>query len=257
MASKRCSPLILTISLRESEVWLLLSDANFKELLKRLLTAVCLVLLARLSIADQRTALERAANAFNQGRYEDAQKQVDAAARADSRSPEVPNLRGAIFTRQKRYDEAAQQFMQALALNPKFYPAKLNLAEVKLLQGKYAEAAQEYQALKEMDPGSELLDFKLVLCALLDGEQNKASGMVDLMKFPGKTPAYYYARAAIALKRGEKESAQKYFENVRKYYSEEQCRYFVEALKEIDLTSPTASQQGSPGKPENSAAGSN
>jgi hypothetical protein len=89
-----------------------------------------------------------------------------------------------------------------------------------------------------------MVDFKLVLCALLGGEQTKASGMVDLMKFPGKTPAYYYARAAIALKRGEKEVAQKYFENVKKYYSEEQCRYFAQSLKEIDLTSPTPSPPG-------------
>ena len=61
--------------------------------------------------------------------------------------------------------------------------------------------------------------------------------MVDVMKFPGKTPAYYYARAAIALKRGEKEAAQKYLENVKKYYSDEQCAYFAQSLKEIDLTS--------------------
>ena len=111
--------------------------------------------------------LERATNAFNQGRLEEAERQIDAAARAGSKKPEIPNLRGAIFTNQKRYDEADQQFNQALALDPKFYPAKLNLAEVKLLEGKYAEAAQEYEALKEVDPGSELVDFKLVLCALL------------------------------------------------------------------------------------------
>ena len=78
-----------------------------------------------------------------------------------------------------------------------------------------------------------------MLCALLSGEQSKASGIADLMKFPGKTPAYYYARAAIALRRGEKEAAQKYFENVKKYYSEEQCRYFAQSLKEINLTSAT------------------
>ena len=201
--------------------------------------------------------MERATSAFNQGRFEEAEKQVDAAARAGSKKPEIPNLRGAIFTRQKRYDEAAEQFNQALALDPKFYPAKLNLAEVKLLEGKYAEATQEYQALKEMDPGSELVDFKLVLCALLAGEQTKASGIVDLMKFPGKTPAYYYARAAIALKRGEKEAAQKYFENVKKYYSEEQCRYFAQSLKEIDLTSPTPSQPGRLQKAGKFRAGSN
>jgi tetratricopeptide (TPR) repeat protein len=245
-------------------VWRLLSDANSEEPLKRLLTAFCLLLLARLTVADQRTAnaaLERATNAFNQGRLEEAEKQVDTAAKANSKKPEIPNLRGAIFTRQKRYDEAAQQFNQALALDPKFYPAKLNLAEVRLLQGEYAEATQEYQVLKNLDPDSELVDFKLVLCALLNGEQSKASGMVDLMKFPGKTPAYYYARAAIALKRGESVAAQKYLENVKKYYSDEDCRYFAQSLKELNLTSPTSSHPEKmpdqrSGRPVNSESGS-
>lgn len=221
--------------------------------MKRLLSALCLLLLVWSSFADQRSAngaLERATNAFNQGRYEEAEKQVDAAGKAEPKRPEIPNLRGAIFTRQKRYDEAAQQFDRALALDPKFYPAELNLAEVKLLQGKYAEATKEYQALQALDPGSELVEFKLVLCALLSGEQSKASGLVDIMKFPGKTPAYYYARAAIALKRGEKEAAQKYFENVKKYYSDEQCAYFAQSLKEIDLYSqPEKLPEQNSGKP--------
>jgi Flp pilus assembly protein TadD len=210
--------------------------------LKQLLTAFCLVLAARLALADQRgtnAAIERATTAFNQGRLEEAERQIDAAARSGSKKPEIPNLRGAILTSQKRYDEAIQQFNQALALDPKFYLAKFNLAEVKMLEGKYAEATQGYEALKEVDPESELVDFKLVLCAVLSGEQSKASGIADLMKFPGKTPAYYYARAAIALRQGGKEAAQKYLDNVKKYYSEEQCRYFVQALKEIDLTSST------------------
>jgi tetratricopeptide (TPR) repeat protein len=226
-------------------VWRSRSVANFEDHLKRLLTAFCFVLLAQIGVADQRTAnaaLERATNAFNQGKFEEAEKQIDAAARADSKKPDIPNLRGAIFARQKRYEEAAQQFNQALALDPAFYPAKLNIAEMKLLEGQYIEATHEYQALKETDPGSELVDFKLVLCALLTGELSKATGLADLMKFPGKTPAYYYARAAIALKRGEKERAQKYLENAKKYYSEEQCRYFTQSLKEIDLTSPIPSQ---------------
>jgi tetratricopeptide (TPR) repeat protein len=210
--------------------------------LKLFFTAFCFVLAARLALADQRSAnaaIERATSAFNQGRLEEAERQIDAAVRAGSKKPEIPNLRGAILISQKRYDEAVEQFNQALALDPKFYIAKFNLAQAELLEGKYSEAAKEYEALKEVDPESELVDFKLVLCALMSGEESKASGIVDLMKFPGKTPAYYYARAAIALRRGEKEAAQKYFENVKKYYSEEQCRYFAQALKEIDLTSST------------------
>ena len=130
----------------------------------------------QVGFADQRSssaAFERAATAFNQGKFAEAEKQVDAAEKVDSKKPEIPNLRGAIFTKQKRYDEAAQQFNQALALDPKFYPAKLNLAEVDLLQGKYADATQLYQELKQLDPDSELLEFKLTLCALLAGDENR------------------------------------------------------------------------------------
>jgi len=213
--------------------------------LKQLLIVGLFVLLVQTGLADLRSssaALERATTAFNQGKFAEAEKQVDAAEKVDAKKPEIPNLRGAIFTKQKRYDEAAQQFNQALALDPKFYPAKLNLAEVNLLQGKYADAAQLYQELKQLDPGSELLEFKLALCALLAGEENRATAMVDVMKFPGKTPAYYYARAAIALKRGQKETAQKYLENVKKYYSDEECAYFAQSLKEIDFTAPNPPQ---------------
>jgi hypothetical protein len=74
--------------------------------------------------------------------------------------------------------------------------------------------------------------------------------MADIMKFPGKTPSYYYARAAIALKRGNKESAQKYFGNVKKYYSEEQCMYFARSLKDLDLIDPNSTEQAkSQGQP--------
>ena len=86
--------------------------------------------------------------AFNQGQIEQAEKLVDAAARADSKKPEIPNLKGAILMRQKRYEDAAEQFGQALALDAKFYPARLNLAAVKLLEGDYTGATKEYEALK-------------------------------------------------------------------------------------------------------------
>ena len=92
---------------------------------------------------------------------------MDAAEKANSKKPEIPNLRGAIFIRRKQYEEAAEQFSQALALDPKFYPAKLNLAAVDFLKEDYAGATKEYQALKEVDPDSELVDFQLMLCALL------------------------------------------------------------------------------------------
>ena len=186
------------------------------------------------------TPFDSAVKAFDAGKFEDAERMAEAAERANPKRPDIPNLRGAILTKQKRYDEAAEQFNAALALDPNFYQAKLNLAEVNLRQGKYAEAARRYEELQRLDPGSELLQFKLILCALLSGDASRASTMADIMKFPGKTPAYYFARAAISLKMGNNEAAKKYFENVRKYYSEEECAYFARSLKDLDLVDSNA-----------------
>jgi len=186
------------------------------------------------------TQFDSAVRAFNAGKFEDAERMAEAAERANPKRPEIPNLRGAIFTKQKRYDQAAEQFNAALALDPNFYQAKLNLAEVDLRRGKYGEAARRYEEMQRLDPGSELLQFKLILCTLLSGDASRASTMADIMKFPGKTPAYYFARAAISLKTGNNEAAKKYFENVRKYYSEEECSYFERSLKDLDLVDSNA-----------------
>jgi Flp pilus assembly protein TadD len=202
---------------------------------------------------DQRSAdaaLERATSAFNKGKFEEAEKQADAAERGGCKKSDVANLRGAIYTKQKRYDDAVEQFNQALAVDAKYYPARLNLAEAELLQGKYTDAQKEYEALKEQDPTSEVVDFKLVLCFLLQGQDAKANATADTMKFPGKTPAYYYARAAIASKRGEKESVDRYYDTAKKYYTDAQCDFFAQSLKEIDFTPrpPGAAASPSPAK---------
>jgi tetratricopeptide (TPR) repeat protein len=222
----------------------MLSGAKFRNHVKALLIVFCFVSLVESSIADQLgsdAALERATRAFDKGRFEEAEKQARAAEMAGSRKPEIANLLGAIYTKQKRYDDAIAKFNQALALDAKFYPARLNLAEAKLLQGMYADAQRDYQAIKELDPASEFVDFKLVLCFLLEGQEAKAKETVDTMKFPGETPAYYYARAAIALKGGDTGAADRYYQNAKKYYTDDQCAYFAQALKEIDLTSQPAS----------------
>jgi tetratricopeptide (TPR) repeat protein len=204
-----------------------------------ILFAVVLFLLCTLSATAQprsfTAALQEAAKAFNAGKFDEAEKQIGAAEKISPKRPEIPNLRGAILLKQKKYDEAQQQFNQALSLDPKFDLARLNLAELDLMRGNYPSAAQQFSDLQKIDPDSEVLQFKLVLCAVLAGEDQKATGLVSAMKFPGKTPAYYYARAAIALKRGDKANARTYFTNLEKYYAEADSSYFVQSLKDVGL----------------------
>jgi tetratricopeptide (TPR) repeat protein len=197
------------------------------------------------------SAFDQASAAFKAGKYEEAEKALDRAQKADPKRPETFNLRGAIFTKQKEFDRAEEQFNAALELDPKYYPAKLNLAEMDLQRGKYPEAQEQYKELQKVDPESELLQFKLILCAVFQGENLRADALVNGMRFPGRTPAYYYARAAIALKAGQKQNAQTYFANVKKYYTDEECAYFDQSLKDLDLTlqnapSPTPISKATP-----------
>ena len=183
-------------------------------------------------------ALDRAATSFNAGKLDEAEKHINAADKISPKHPEVPNMRGAIYLKQKKYDEAQQQFNQALSLDPKFDPARLNLAELELLRGNYPLAEQRFSDLQKTDPDSEVLQFKIILCAVLAGEDQKANGLLS----NSLTPAYYYARAAIALKRGDKANANTYFTNLRKYYTEADCAYFVQSLKDVGLLVKEAKQ---------------
>jgi tetratricopeptide (TPR) repeat protein len=180
-------------------------------------------------------AIKKATQALGAGNLAEADKQADAAAKLEPASAQTANLRGVIAVQKKQYDAAASRFAQAIAADDGFYPAKLNLADVLLLQGKYADARARYEELQQIDPKSELLQFKIVVADVLDDRQFQAIQLINDMTFPGNTPAYYFARAAVLLKQSQEKEAQQYFTNARKYYDEQQCGYFLRFLQQNGL----------------------
>ena len=178
------------------------------------------------------TAINKATKALGAGNFAEADKQADVAEKIDPSSAQTANLRGVIAVQKKDYDSAVNRFTQAIAADEKFYPAKLNLADVLLLQSKYADARSRYEELQQLDPKSELLQFKIVVTDLLDNRESQALELINQMTFPGVTPAYYFARAAVLLKNSREKQAQQYFTNARKYYDEQQCAYFVRFLQQ-------------------------
>jgi hypothetical protein len=89
--------------------------------------------------------------------------------------------------------------------------------------------------LGQVDPKSEILQFRMALDYVLANQTAKAMALIDEMDFPGKTPAYYYARAAVWLKKGLVKDATQYSLNAHKYYTDSQCSYFVSVLREMGL----------------------
>jgi tetratricopeptide (TPR) repeat protein len=180
-------------------------------------------------------AINKASQALAAGNMTEADKQAGVAAKLEPDSAQTSNLEGIIAVQKKDYDTAVKHFTQAITADEKFYPAKLNLADVLLLQGKYADARERYQELQQLDAKSELLQFKIVVTEVLDNQGSQALQQINEMTFPGNTPAYYFARAALLLKNGQEKEAQQYVATARKYYDEQQCVYYVRFLQQNGL----------------------
>jgi tetratricopeptide (TPR) repeat protein len=181
------------------------------------------------------SVVNKASRDLTDGKVDDATKDAEQAEKLDPNNPETANLLGIVASKKKDYPEAISQFNRALTENPKFYTAKFNLVDVLLLKGDYDQARTMLADLSQIDPKSEVVQFKFALSYVLDGKTDDAMSFIDTMDFPGKTPAYYYARAAVWLKKGLIKDATQYSVNAHKYYTDGQCSYFVSVLREMGL----------------------
>ena len=127
---------------------------------------------------------------------------------SDQLKPDQPdgwNLRGMIYLRQKSYDQAQSAFSRAVALDPDLWAARFNLAEVAFQRKDYARARAGFEHLLSQtdhfkDKNKwELVQYKAVICCVLMGDRPSAEK--KLAKLPekgGATPAFFFARAALA-----------------------------------------------------------
>jgi tetratricopeptide (TPR) repeat protein len=203
---------------------------------------ICL-LSASLAFADSKSEakknydaiITRASRDLADGKIDEAAADAQLAQKLDPNNPETANLFGIVASKKKDYAEAVSRFNRALTENPKYYTAKFNLADVLMLQGNYEQARSVLTDLSRIDPKSEVVQFKFALSYVLANKTDQASALIDEMDFPGKTPAYYYARAAVWLKKGLDKDANQYSVNAHKYYTDVQCKYFVTILQEMGL----------------------
>ena len=90
---------------------------------------------------------DKAYRAFDAANYMEALKQLDA---IDARKPDLAasqNLRGVVYMRQGLYEKAEAALSEARGLDPKFWNARFNLAEIPFLKKDWAEARKRFQEL--------------------------------------------------------------------------------------------------------------
>ncbi len=173
---------------------------------------------------------------FRAFRTRDWPRTLEALDKADKILPPTPmtlNTRGAIFIEERNFEEGARLCQEALKLDPKFYAARFNLAEIPLVQGKYAESRKLFEKFLRENPKDELARFRVFLTLLLEKNYDDARRTIDQIPFPGDTPAYYFANAAWEFAHEQPDEAKKWLGRADWTFGPDKCAMFADSFYEL------------------------
>ncbi len=174
--------------------------------------------------------LETAAAAYSHRDFTQALDHLDLADKIHPDVPDTWNMRGAIYAEQHAYEKAGDAFEKAQKLNPGDFWPPYNLAQLLLMEKKYAQAADAFQRLAVYQGHDELLQFKIVFSYLLAGKPDQAKPVLDAMKFPCDTPAYYFAHASWEYAHKDQSQGDYYVKAALKIFGSQPSMSFYDSL---------------------------
>lgn len=201
------------------------------------------------SKAELETMYDRAFKAFDGAKYDEALKELDA---IDARKPDLAesqNLRGVILMREGIYDKAEAALSEALRLDPKFWNARFNLAEIPFLKKDWAEARKRFQELLTSNASelqgeaTQLIQYKILLTYLLEKNDSMVDSILAKFELSPDTPAVHYANAAIALQHQSIPDAKNWMAVAEKNFSPQLNKLFAESLYEVGWLQKQNGQQ--------------
>ncbi len=195
------------------------------------------------NVAPTKSELEQMYNKafreFDANNFPQALKELGA---LDARQPDLAasqNLRGVILMRQGIYDKAEAALLEAARIDPKFWNARFNLAEIPFLQKNWEEARNRFQKLlssSQSDLASEatqLVQYKILLTYLLEGKENMVDSILAKLELSSDTPAVQYVKAAVALQHKNDKEAKDWMAVAEKNFSPQLNKLFVESFYEV------------------------
>src|SRR4051812_25501237 len=200
------------------------------------------------SKAELEGMYDKAFREFDGNNFAEALKQLDA---IDARQPDLAesqNLRGVILMREGIYDKAEAALHEALRIDPKFWNARFNLAEIPFLKKDWAEARNRFQELLSSNvselqgDAAQLIQYKILLTYLLENKENMVDSILAKFELSPETPAVHYANAAIALQHKNVKEAKDWMTAAEKNFSPQLNKLFAESLYEVGWLEKQAGQ---------------
>jgi len=223
-------------------------DRSFNPYFMRIWKIVAIAVLALTSLAAENVAptkseleemYNKAFRAFDANNFPEALKELDA---IDTRQPDLAaskNLRGVILMRQGNYDKAEAALLEAARIDPKFWNARFNLAEIPFLKKDWTEARNRFQQLLSSSgpdlasEASQLIQYKILLTYLLEGKENTVDSILAKLELSSDTPAVDYVKAAVALQHKNQKEAKDWMSAAEKSFSLQMNKLFAESLYEV------------------------
>ena len=212
----------------------------------RQLSAIFLLFLTSFAVsgvAPTKSELElmydKAFRAYDSANYDKALAALDA---IDARQPDLAeslNLRGVVYMRQGKYDRAEATLRKALSIDPKFWNAGFNLAEIAFLKKDWVEARNRFEVLIARENEgmqseiSQLIQYKILLTFVLQGKENMVDWIMNQFELAKGSPALYYSNAAIALQHGNQKEATEWMSAAKKHFAAPLNELFAESFYEI------------------------
>lgn len=179
------------------------------------------------------SAIERVLADFDEKKYDDALAKLEELRKARPDDPLVLNLIGSVYTKKQNYQKAERHFRESLEKQPGFFPAQFNLGELLFLQENYSAAREHFQAMRASDSRNELLQFKVGLCDLQAADIDRARRVMNAIKYPGDSAAWYYGQAALAKKEGNTAKAREFVRGAKFIYGPEDTALYDETFENL------------------------
>ena len=131
------------------------------------------------------------------GKLDEAAKQYLAAIAQDDRNLEAHNNLGLLYRSRGEDVKAVEQFRRALAIDPRYVTARNHLAVLLIDAGRFAEARRELNDGLALDPRN--IDLVVNLALVEKGERHDERAMELLLRAVGDRPAHAAAHYNLAL----------------------------------------------------------
>jgi tetratricopeptide (TPR) repeat protein len=159
---------------------------------------------------------------------------------------QLHNLKGAVFTKMREFEQSRSSFDRAIALDPESFHPQFNLAELEFVEKRWVSAEKAFSKLVdrygkkplgedlEIEQTTErLMQFKIVICMLMQGREEDALAVIKDFGYLEDNPAYYYANAAVDFSKEKKEDAQTWLESAKRIYDPGLLEVFIDSFVEV------------------------